>query len=81
MAVATTRDVFNHTALRFASEFYRTLVDGFPVEGAVAEARKALAVKGWDWSSYVVHGSPDFPLGDLKLPLQRGGTGHGEVES
>jgi hypothetical protein len=81
LAVATTRDVFNHTALRFASDFYRALLDGYPVEGAVVEARKSLGLKGWDWSSYVAHGSLDFPLGDLKLPLQRGGTDHGEAKS
>lgn len=80
VTVATTREVFNHTALRFASEFYRALMDGYPVEGAVVEARKSLGLKGWDWSSYIVHGSLNFPLGDLKLPLQRG-TNHGDAES
>jgi CHAT domain-containing protein len=36
VAVATTREVFNHTALRFASEFYRALVDGYAAGPATA---------------------------------------------
>jgi hypothetical protein len=73
VAVATTRPVVDHTALGFAREFYRALVDGYPVEAAVVEARKSLSVKGWDWSAYVVYARDKFPLYDLRIPVLRVG--------
>jgi hypothetical protein len=68
-AVATTRQVFNHAALQFTREFYRALVDGYPIEAAAVEARKSLSIKGWDWSAYVLYASDDAPLHDLRIPF------------
>ena len=67
MVVATSRVVVDDHALWFAGEFYRALADGFRVEAAVVEARKALGIKHWDWSAYVVYASSGFPLDDLRL--------------
>jgi hypothetical protein len=36
----------------FACELYQSFVDGYPLESAVVEARKALSVEHWDWSVY-----------------------------
>jgi hypothetical protein len=34
------------------TEVYRSFVDGYPLESAVVEARKALSVEHWEWSVY-----------------------------
>jgi hypothetical protein len=44
-------------AIEFAGTFYPRLVDGFPVEAAVAEGRKALRTadtKSWEWATPVL---------------------------
>ena len=66
-AVATVRPVLDDVALWFAGEFYRALADGYPLEAAVVEARKALSIKRWDWSAYVLYGTNGFPLDTLHI--------------
>jgi hypothetical protein len=60
--IGTTRAVTDDSALTFASEFYKALADGFPAESALVEARKALALKGRDWSAYIMYANAKFPL-------------------
>jgi CHAT domain-containing protein len=62
VAIATAREVLDRTALQFAREFYIALIDGYPIEAAVVEARKLLSVKGWDWSAYVLYASAGSPI-------------------
>jgi hypothetical protein len=49
--MATMRAVEDQSALLFTREFYRTIADGYPVEAAVVEGRKALSVEKWNWSA------------------------------
>jgi KAP family P-loop domain/CHAT domain len=72
--VATTRVIMDHTALRFAGEFYRALTDGFSAESAIVEGRKALAVRGWDWSAYVTYTGPGVRLEELRTAEIRAST-------
>ena len=65
-AVATIRPVLDAAALMFTREFYRAFVDGYPVEGALVESRKALSLKEWDWSAYTLF-SGTRKLEDLRL--------------
>lgn len=60
--IGTTRAVSDDSALTFASEFYKALADGFPAEFALVEARKALSLKGRDWSAYIMYANTKFPL-------------------
>lgn len=55
LAIAPSRAVLDRAALQFAREFYTALMDGYPIEAAVVEARKLLSVKGWDWSTYLTY--------------------------
>lgn len=67
--VATIRPIVDAAALTFSQEFYRSLADGYSIEGAVVEARKALSIRKWDWSAYALFGG----LKDLdSLRLLRG---------
>jgi hypothetical protein len=66
-AIATSRAVLDDQALWFATEFYRAVADGYPLESAVVEARKAMSTRHWDWSSYVLYSSHGFPLWELRL--------------
>ena len=72
--VATTRAIMDHSALRFAGEFYRALTDGYSAETAVVEGRKALAIRGWDWSAYVTYTGPGVRLEELRTPEVRAST-------
>ncbi len=71
--IATMRQVLDDAALLFTQEFYRSFVDGTPVEVAVVEARKALQNQKLNWSAYALFsgrrpdGKPDEDLGHLKL--------------
>jgi CHAT domain-containing protein len=65
--IATTREVRDEAALLFARDFYRTLSEGFPVEAALAEARKALSVEHHDWSVYALYASTP-QLDALEIP-------------
>jgi hypothetical protein len=67
-AIATTRVILDDVALKFAEEFYGALTAGYPAEAALVEARKALSLRGWDWSAYVMYAAPEFPLQDLRAP-------------
>jgi hypothetical protein len=67
VAIATARAVIDRVALQFAREFYTALVDGYPIEAAVVEARKLLSVKGWDWSAYVLYAAAGSPLLDFRV--------------
>ena len=53
-AVATMRNVFDTAALIFTREFYTSLVDGYTVEGALTESRKALSFEKLDWAAYAL---------------------------
>jgi hypothetical protein len=50
--IGTLRAVADEAALMFTREFYRSFIDGYPIEAAIIEARKALSVEKWDWSLY-----------------------------
>lgn len=79
-AIATTRIVLDDSAVRFAREFYRALVDGYEIERAMVDARNALAVKDWDWSAYVMYASQKYPLHDIRISeAARGDTAGADV--
>jgi hypothetical protein len=71
--IATMRQVLDEAALVFTQEFYRSFVDGTPVEVAVVEARKALRNQKQNWSAYALFsgrrpdGKPDEDLKHLRL--------------
>jgi hypothetical protein len=67
-AIATTRPIPDTSALWFSRELYRALIDGYPLEASVAEARKALRMKRWDWSAYSFYSAEPSRLGDLIFP-------------
>lgn len=53
-AIATLRPVFDAAALLFTREFYSSLADGYALESAIIEARKALSIEKWDWPAYAL---------------------------
>jgi hypothetical protein len=55
--VAMQFEITDRAAIAFAHEFYRATSDGYPVEAAVAEGRKALASSGpeLEWGIPVLH--------------------------
>jgi hypothetical protein len=65
--IAPVRMVADDAAILFSREFYRTLVDGHPLEDAVAEARKALNVEHLDWTLYALFTST-ADLRSIRLP-------------
>ncbi|MES2304609.1 MAG: CHAT domain-containing protein [Gemmatimonadota bacterium] len=55
--VAMQFPISDNAAIEFASTFYPRLVEGFPVDAAVAEARKAIRMadrKSWEWATPVL---------------------------
>lgn len=66
--VATTRAVFDTPAMVFARELYRWLVDGYPIEAAVSEARKTQRLKHWDWSAWALYANDSNYLEQIRLP-------------
>jgi hypothetical protein len=71
-AIATMRPVEDPAAVMFTREFYRSFVDGYPLEAALVEARKALSVEKWDWTAYALFAST-LNLEALRLlPKARG---------
>ena len=59
--IATMREVQDEQAMLFTRDFYRAFLAGFTVEGAIAEARKALSLDYWDWAAYALFvGSTDL---------------------
>jgi CHAT domain-containing protein len=53
-AIATMRKVYDKAALMFSREFYSSFVDGYTLEAALTEARKALRIEKWDWAAYAL---------------------------
>jgi len=67
--VAMQFEITDEAAIIFASEFYTALAEGFPVDAAVAEARKAIYAQPNDveWGTPVLYmRSPDGVLFNLK---------------
>ena len=50
-------EVPDETAILFAHEFYAAIADGYPVDTALAEARKAIFARGegLDWGTPVLY--------------------------
>jgi hypothetical protein len=55
--IATLREITDDAGLLFTREFYRAFAEGYPLEAALAEARKRLSVERWDWSAYALFSS------------------------
>lgn len=70
--VAMQHPISDNAAIEFSREFYGGLAGGLPVDGAVAEGRKAvslLAGGGFEWGTPVLHmRSSDGRLFDLAKP-------------
>jgi CHAT domain-containing protein len=65
--IATVRRVTDDAAILFSREFYRTFADGYSLEDAVTEARKALSVEQQDWMAYALYvGTTD--LSGIRVP-------------
>jgi hypothetical protein len=67
--IAMQFEVSERTAATLSREFYRSLVDNFPVDAALAEARKAIYTQGGDieWGIPVLYmRSPDGQLFDVE---------------
>lgn len=82
--VAMQFPVTDQAAIRLAQEFYRALADGYPVEKAVTEARKAVFTTGSsrEWATPVLFlRSDDGRLFDVSLPAAKGETGAESTES
>lgn len=71
--------VSDNAAITLAGEFYRTLAEGYPVDAALNEARKAIQLigDGREWGTPVLFSrSPDnrlleLPQGDAQLVIKR----------
>jgi hypothetical protein len=66
--IAMQFEVPDETAILFAHEFYGAVADGYPVDTALAEARKAIFARGegLDWGTPVLHmRAPDGRIFDL----------------
>ena len=48
--IAMQFEITDEAAITFAQSFYAALVDGYPVDAALAEARKAIFARGTSWS-------------------------------
>ena len=60
--------IFEESAIEFAFEFYGAIVDGFPIDTAISEARKAIFTTGneTEWATPVLFmNSPDGRIFDL----------------
>jgi len=67
--IAMQVEVGQRTAETLAREFYRSLADGYPVDAALAEARKAIYIQGQDveWGVPVLYmRSPDGQVFDVE---------------
>ncbi|SDT11511.1 CHAT domain-containing protein [Actinoplanes derwentensis] len=65
--VATIRPVLDNAGLRFAQEFYQALMDGYPLEASVTEARKGIFMQGWDWSAWALFAADPSALEPVRL--------------
>ena len=77
--VAMQYEITDEAAITFSRELYGAIVDGYPIDAAVAEARKAIFAKGNDveWGTPVLYlCSPDgaifnvAPSGKLPAPVK-----------
>ena len=79
--IAMQFEVPDETAILFAHEFYGAIADGYPVDTALAEARKAIFARGegLDWGTPVLHmRAPDGRIFDLAgVAAARGATCRG----
>lgn len=68
--IAMQFEVTDHTAVEFAPALYGALAAGYPIDGALAEARKAVyAVSPLEWATPVLHmRTDDAQLFDLPAP-------------
>jgi CHAT domain-containing protein len=55
LVVATLRNVRDDAALLFSRTFYASLAVGTQLEVALAQARKALKLEGFDWTIYALY--------------------------
>ncbi len=73
--VAMQFDISDWGAIIFSREFYISLVDGYPLDAAVTEARKAMAAyikNSIEWSTPVLYmTTPDGVIFDLTEKLER----------
>jgi hypothetical protein len=69
--IATTRAIVDEAALLFTREYYRSLVTGYSLEGALSEARRALRQEGHDWAAYSLF-TNTTNLDEIALDLSRG---------
>ena len=72
--VAMQFEITDEAAITFATEFYAALADGYPVDAAVSEARKAIYAQPSDveWGTPVLYSrAPDGVLFDLQRGPQR----------
>jgi hypothetical protein len=70
-AIATTRTIFEPSALMFTREFYQAFMEGYSLEPSIVEARKALSVENWDWSVYTLY-SGTTKLESMRIAYRRG---------
>lgn len=68
--IATTRAIYDIQSIMFVREFYRALVDGYPIESAMAEARKRVNSENLDWSAFALFVSA-VDLDRYRLTLER----------
>jgi hypothetical protein len=68
-SVAATRPIEDIQAIFFVRELYRALVDGYPLESAMAEARKRVNSENWDWSAFALFAST-LELERFKLTVE-----------
>lgn len=70
--VAMQHPISDDSAVEFSREFYGALAGGLPVDGAVAEGRKAVSLlggSGYEWGTPVLHmRSADGMLFDMSRP-------------
>jgi hypothetical protein len=68
--IATQFEISDQAAMTLSQEFYGALIEGFPVDTALAEARKAvyLGVSGLAWAAPALHTSlPDVRVFEIQL--------------
>jgi hypothetical protein len=78
--IAMQFEITDEAAIAFSSEFYTALADGYPVDGALTEARTAIftRVSAMEWAIPVLYlRSPDGRIFDVE-PLREPGPEDGE---
>ncbi|MGI0026147.1 MAG: CHAT domain-containing protein, partial [Nitrososphaera sp.] len=72
--IAMQFEITDEAAITFAHEFYGAIADGYPVDAALAEARKSIFAQGngLEWGTPVLYlRSPDGRIFDLERISQR----------